>query len=167
MAANINPQASATTVGRAVPLTFALAAVGILLVSYTFVRLCQRFHHSGSVYGFVGATLGARTGVISGWALTGTYTFYGVVTSGRLVAGDDSDPPRDAGRACGRGTHRAVDPCRDGHRHVQTHHPHRTRRPGRGLVGLHYPQENRDLDAPRKDIPRATSVWRSSAAATS
>lgn len=90
MAANINPQASATTVGRAVPLTFALAAVGILLVSYTFVRLCQRFNHSGSVYGFVGATLGARTGVISGWALMGTYTFYGVVTSmagGRFLAG--------------------------------------------------------------------------------
>ena len=90
MAANINPQAAATTVGRAVPLTFALAAVGILLVSYTFVRLCQRFNHSGSVYGFVGATLGARTGVISGWALTGTYTFYGVVTSmagGRFLAG--------------------------------------------------------------------------------
>jgi amino acid transporter len=33
------------------------------------------------VYGFVGATLGSRTGVISGWALMGTYTFYGVVTS--------------------------------------------------------------------------------------
>jgi amino acid transporter len=33
------------------------------------------------VYGFVGATLGPHTGVISGWALMGTYTFYGVVTS--------------------------------------------------------------------------------------
>jgi amino acid transporter len=50
-------------------------------VAYTFVRLTQRFHHSGSVYGFVGATLGPRSGVISGWALTGTYTFYAVVTS--------------------------------------------------------------------------------------
>jgi amino acid transporter len=89
MAANINPQASATTVGRAVPLAFALAAVGVLLVSYTFVRLCQRFNHSGSVYGFVGATLGARAGVVSGWALTGTYIFFGVVTSmagGRFLA---------------------------------------------------------------------------------
>ncbi len=89
MAANINPQASATTVGRAVPLAFALSAVGVLLVSYTFVRLCQRFNHSGSVYGFVGATLGARAGVVSGWALAGTYTFYGVVTSmagGRFLA---------------------------------------------------------------------------------
>ena len=81
MAASINPQGTATTVGRAVPIAFALAFVGVLLVAYTFVRLTQRFHHSGSVYGFVGATLGPRAGVISGWALAGTYMFYGVVTS--------------------------------------------------------------------------------------
>jgi amino acid transporter len=81
MAANINPQGTAGSVGRAVPLAFALATVGVLLISWTFVRLCQRFHHSGSVYGFVGATLGPRAGVLAGWALLGTYTFYGVVTS--------------------------------------------------------------------------------------
>ena len=62
MAASINPQGTATTVGRAVPIAFALAFVGVLLVAYTFVRLTQRFHHSGSVYGFVGATLGPRAG---------------------------------------------------------------------------------------------------------
>ncbi|MHA6615775.1 APC family permease [Pseudonocardia sp. DLS-67] len=81
MAANINPQGTAGTVGRAVPLAFALATVGVLLIAYTFVRLCQRFNHAGSVYGFVGATLGPRAGVVAGWALLGTYTFYGVVTS--------------------------------------------------------------------------------------
>jgi amino acid transporter len=81
MAANINPQATAGSVGRAVPLAFALATVGVLLVAYAFVRLCQHYHHAGSVYGFVGATLGARAGVVAGWALLGTYTFYGVVTS--------------------------------------------------------------------------------------
>ncbi|MEN3309691.1 MAG: hypothetical protein V7603_5893 [Micromonosporaceae bacterium] len=81
MAANINPQATAGTVGRAVPLAFALATLGVLLVAYTFVRLCQQYHHAGSVYGFVGATLGARTGLVAGWGLLGTYTFYGVVTS--------------------------------------------------------------------------------------
>src|ERR1700733_474958 len=59
MAANINPQASAGTAGRAVPLTFLIAAVGVLLVAYSFVRLCQYFHHSGSVYAFVGAFLRA------------------------------------------------------------------------------------------------------------
>ncbi len=81
MAVNINPQGTAGTVGRAVPLAFALATLGVLLIAYTFVRLCQRFHHAGSVYGFVGATLGARTGVVAGWALIGTYVFYGVVAS--------------------------------------------------------------------------------------
>ena len=81
MAANINPQATASTVGRAVPLAFTLATIGVLLIAWTFVRLTQRFNHAGSVYGFVGATLGPRAGVISGWALMGTYTFYSVVTS--------------------------------------------------------------------------------------
>jgi amino acid transporter len=81
MAANINPQGTAGSVGRAVPLAFALATIGVLLIAWTFVRLTQRFDHAGSVYGFVGATLGPRTGVISGWALMGTYTFYGVVTA--------------------------------------------------------------------------------------
>jgi amino acid transporter len=81
MAANINPQGSALTVGRAVPLTFVLATAGVLLVAYTFVRLCQQFNHAGSVYGFVGATLGARSGVVAGWSLMGTYGFYGCVTS--------------------------------------------------------------------------------------
>jgi len=81
MAANINPQGSASSVGRSVPLTFALATIGVLLISWTFVRLCQRFRHSGSVYGFVGATLGPRPGVVAGWGLLGTYTFYGVGTA--------------------------------------------------------------------------------------
>src|SRR6201996_6882713 len=81
MAANINPQASAATAGRAVPLAFLIAAVGVLLVAYTFVRLCQYYKHSGSVYAFVGATLGPRAGVIAGWGLVGTYTFYAVTTA--------------------------------------------------------------------------------------
>src|ERR1700755_543955 len=81
MAANINPQGSALHAGRAVPLTFLLAAVGVLLVAYGFVRLCQYFHHAGSVYAFVGATLGAPTVLVRGFALFGTYCFYGVVTS--------------------------------------------------------------------------------------
>src|SRR3974390_3595531 len=82
MAANINPQASATTAGRAVPLPFLIAAVGVLLVASSLVRLCQYFPHSGSVYAFVGATLGPRAGVVAGWGLAGTYTFYAVTTAG-------------------------------------------------------------------------------------
>ncbi|MGH3671243.1 MAG: APC family permease, partial [Pseudonocardiaceae bacterium] len=81
MAANINPQVAAGAVGRAVPVAFALATIGVLLIAYTFVRLSQRFHHAGSVYGFVGATLGPRCGVVAGWALLGTYILFGVVTS--------------------------------------------------------------------------------------
>jgi len=61
MAANINPQFTAQTVGRAVPLAFLFAAIGVLLVGYGFVRLCQYYQHSGSVYAFVGSTLGPRT----------------------------------------------------------------------------------------------------------
>lgn len=81
MAININPQGTAQQVGRAVPLTFAVATGAVLLIAYTFVRLSQRFNHSGSVYGFVGVTLGARAGAFSGWAMAGTYIFYGAVTS--------------------------------------------------------------------------------------
>jgi amino acid transporter len=81
MAANINPQGTATSVGRAVPLAFLIATIGVLLVAYVFVRLCQRFNHAGSVYAFVAATLGARAGTVAGWSLMGTYCFYGVVTS--------------------------------------------------------------------------------------
>ena len=67
MAANINPQGRRPCVGRAVPLAFLLAAVAVLLVAYVFVRLCQYYQHAGSVYAFVGATLGPRAGVVAGW----------------------------------------------------------------------------------------------------
>ncbi len=81
MAANINPQGTATLVGRATPLAFFLAAVAVLLIAYVFVRLCQYYRHAGSVYAFAGATLGARAGAVAGLGLIGTYTFYGLVTS--------------------------------------------------------------------------------------
>jgi amino acid transporter len=80
MAANINPQ-GAIGAGRAVPLAFLIAAVGVLFVAYTFARLCQYYRHSGSVYAFVGATLGPRAGVVAGWGLVGTYVFYAVTTA--------------------------------------------------------------------------------------
>jgi amino acid transporter len=63
------------------PLAFAAATIGVLLISWTFVRLSQRFHHAGSVYGFVGATLGPRFGVVAGWALIGVYVLFAVITS--------------------------------------------------------------------------------------
>lgn len=81
MAININPQGTATAVGRAVPLAFLMATVGVLLIAHTFVRLAQRYSHSGSVYAFVGLTLGPRAGSVAGWLNAGTYLFYGAVTS--------------------------------------------------------------------------------------
>jgi amino acid transporter len=66
MAANINPQQTASAAGRAVPLAFLLSAVGVLLVAYGFVRLCQYYEHAGSVYAFVGATLGPRAASFPG-----------------------------------------------------------------------------------------------------
>ena len=81
MAANINPQGTAQTVGRATPLAFFLAAVAVLLIAYVFVRLCQYYRHAGSVYVFTGATLGAPAGAIAGLCLMGTYVFYALVTS--------------------------------------------------------------------------------------
>lgn len=89
MAANINPQGTASVVGRAVPLSFFLATISALLIAYSFVRLSQRFNHAGSVYGFVGASVGPRAGIFSGWLLAAAYAFFAVYTSiaaGRFVA---------------------------------------------------------------------------------
>lgn len=80
MAANINPQAPAAQVGRAVPLVFLGSTIAVLLVAYGFIRLCQHFAHAGSVYGLVSATLGQRTGFVSGWLLLGTYLAFTVTT---------------------------------------------------------------------------------------
>jgi amino acid transporter len=77
LSANINPQGAEPAAGRAIPLTFAIATVGVLLLSHSFVRLSQHFNTSGSVFGFVGATLGARAGTIAGWCLFGTYLLFG------------------------------------------------------------------------------------------
>ena len=46
MAANINPQQTGVAAGRAVPLAFFLSAIGVLLVAYGFVRLCQYYQHA-------------------------------------------------------------------------------------------------------------------------
>ncbi|MBC7760894.1 MAG: APC family permease [Candidatus Saccharibacteria bacterium] len=85
MAANINPQGGASVVGRAVPLSFVLATISALLIAYSFSRLSQRFNHAGSVYGFVGATMGPRSGIFAGWLLAAAYALFGVYTA--LAAG--------------------------------------------------------------------------------
>jgi amino acid transporter len=76
LAINLNPQAPALHVGRAVPLVFLLSLIGVMLVAYGFIRLCQSFHHAGSVYAFIGVTIGPRAGFVAGWTLFGTYLAY-------------------------------------------------------------------------------------------
>ena len=66
--------------GRAAPLAFMFAAVGVLVVSYGFVRLSGAFAHAGSVYAFVGNTLGPRAGFLTSWALLGTYLVFPAVS---------------------------------------------------------------------------------------
>jgi amino acid transporter len=67
-------------IGRAAPLAFLMAAVGVGFVAYGFVRLSAHFAHAGSVYGFVGGAVGPRTGFIAGWALLGTYLVFPAVS---------------------------------------------------------------------------------------
>jgi amino acid transporter len=67
---------AAHELGRAAPLAYVLAAVGVAFVAYGFVRLAGHFAHAGSVYAFVGNTLGARAGFVAGWALFGTYIVF-------------------------------------------------------------------------------------------
>jgi amino acid transporter len=63
-------------IGRAAPLAYAFAAVGVAFVAYGFVRLSSHFSHAGSVYAFTGSTLGPRAGFFSAWALLGTYIVF-------------------------------------------------------------------------------------------
>jgi amino acid transporter len=92
----------ARLIGRAAPLAFVMAAVGVGLVSYGFVRLSSRFAHAGSVYGFVGNALGPRAGFVAGWALLGTYLVFPAVSIAAVAifgraffetAGIASSPP--------------------------------------------------------------------------
>ena len=69
----LNGVAPAGPIGRAVPLAFIFATLGVLLVSYAFIRLSRYFSHAGSVFAFSGITLGPQAGFFSGWALLGTY----------------------------------------------------------------------------------------------
>jgi amino acid transporter len=69
----LNGTAPAGLIGRAVPLAFIFATVGVLFVSYSFIRLSRYFNHAGSSYALAGMTLGPQSGFVSGWALLGTY----------------------------------------------------------------------------------------------
>jgi len=81
LAINLNPQGAGAVVGRAVPLTFVLATVGVLLVAYGFARICGRLSHAGSVFGLTSVTIGPRAGVVAGWGLLGAYLSFIITTA--------------------------------------------------------------------------------------
>src|SRR3954468_2022854 len=58
----LNGTVPASLVGRAVPLAFIFATVGVIFVSWAFIRLTGYFSHAGLVYAFSGVTLGPRAG---------------------------------------------------------------------------------------------------------
>jgi amino acid transporter len=80
----LNGVAIAGLIGRAVPLAFLFALVGVLFVSYAFVQLTREVNHAGSVYAFAGFTLGPRAGFLSGWALMGTYLAFTVASTAEV-----------------------------------------------------------------------------------
>jgi pimeloyl-ACP methyl ester carboxylesterase len=62
LAMSVTGGQAARLIGRAAPLAFVFAALGVALVAYGFVRLAGHFSHAGSVYAFTGLTLGPRAG---------------------------------------------------------------------------------------------------------
>jgi amino acid transporter len=82
----LNGVGVAGLVGRAVPLAFIFATIGVLFVSYAFWRLSAHFSSAGSVYAFSGATLGPQAGFFAGWALFGTYLAFTVASTAETGA---------------------------------------------------------------------------------
>jgi amino acid transporter len=80
LAMSVTGAQASKLIGRAAPLAFAFAAIGVAFVAYGFIRLASHFSHAGSVYAFTGLSLGPRAGFISGWALLGTYIVFPTVS---------------------------------------------------------------------------------------
>jgi amino acid transporter len=80
----LNGTAVAGLIGRAVPLAFIIATIGVLFVSYGFIRLTRHFNSAGSVFALAGATLGPRAGFFAGFALLATYTAFTVASAAEI-----------------------------------------------------------------------------------
>ncbi len=77
-------------VGRGAALSFVFAGVTCCLIGYGYMLLTRKYNHAGSVYGFVGASLGPRLGVFSGWAMSLMYFVFvpaSAAASGYFLAG--------------------------------------------------------------------------------
>ncbi len=80
----LNGTAVAGLIGRAVPLAFIIATIGVLFVSYGFIRLTRHFNSAGSVFALAGATLGPRAGFFAGFALMATYGLFTVASAAEI-----------------------------------------------------------------------------------
>jgi amino acid transporter len=80
----LNGTAVAAKIGRAVPLAFVIATVGVMFVSYGFIRLTRHFNSAGSVFALAGATLGPRAGFFAGFGLMGTYTLFTIASAAEV-----------------------------------------------------------------------------------
>jgi amino acid transporter len=80
LAMSVTGIAAAEQLGRAAPLAFVIAGLGVGLVAFGFIRLAAQFSHAGSVYAFVGNALSPRMGIVAGWALLGTYLIFPAVS---------------------------------------------------------------------------------------
>src|SRR3954453_13084444 len=80
----LNGVGIAGLIGRAVPLAFLFALIGVLLVAWGIAQLCREVSHAGSVYALTGFTLGPRAGFPAGWALLGTYLCFTVASSAEV-----------------------------------------------------------------------------------
>jgi amino acid transporter len=80
----------AALVGRGAALSFVFAGITCCLIGYGYMLLTRKYNHAGSVYGFVGASLGPRLGVFSGWAMALMYFVFvpaSAAASGYFLAG--------------------------------------------------------------------------------
>jgi amino acid transporter len=80
----------AALVGRGAALSFVFAGVTCCLIGYGYMLLTRKYNHAGSVYGFVGASLGPRTGVFSSWTMCLMYFVFvpaSAASSGYFLAG--------------------------------------------------------------------------------
>src|SRR3954468_4115423 len=80
LAMSITGVEPARLLGRAAPLAYVAAAVGVALVAYGFVRLSAGVASAGSVYAFVAHAAGPRAGFVAGWAMLGTYLVFPAVS---------------------------------------------------------------------------------------
>src|SRR6266568_8617793 len=76
LAMSVTGVQAARLLGRAAPLAYVLAGAGMVLIGYGFVRLSTAYSHAGSVYAFIGKTLGPRAGFVATWLLIGTYVVF-------------------------------------------------------------------------------------------